>query len=41
MALEEECVNYVWGGDWNGDGTIVKFDSKETLNDIGHFEVID
>ncbi len=33
-------VKLRWGGDWDGDGTIVKYDSDESLNDLGHFELV-
>lgn len=38
-AAKEECVELVWGGDWDGDGNIVRYDSDEALNDLGHFQV--
>ncbi len=40
QAALEECVNLRWGGDWDGDGNIVKYDDDERLNDLGHFEVL-
>ena len=40
QAAKEECVTLRWGGDWGGDGTIVKYDDSEVLNDVGHFEIL-
>ncbi len=34
------CIEIRWGGDWDGDGNIVKYDDDERLNDLGHFEIV-
>jgi len=42
LASAKVCsIKLRWGGDWGGDGIIVKYDKGESLNDLGHFELLE